>query len=149
MTALTLLGVPYRFGGDDPARGLDCSGLVRHVFRVSAGLDLPRRSEEIARAGADVPRTGLQAGDLVFFDTLDRPYSHVGIYLGDGRFVHAPARRGVVRIEPMDAGYWERRYNGARRLSAAQGSMPSGSLPSASPSAPPPPPQPAATVPAR
>jgi hypothetical protein len=118
LEALALLGVPYRWGGDDPSRGLDCSGLVRHVFR-SVGLDLPRQSEAIARFGAQVARHALETGDLVFFNTRGRRYSHVGIYIGDGRFVHAPARRGQVRVEEMDNRYWQARFNGARRLQAS------------------------------
>lgn len=116
MQALALIGVPYRFGSDDPARGLDCSGLVRHVFRAVAALDLPRRAEEISRFGHSVAREELRPGDLVFFDTRGRPYSHVAVYVGDGRFVHAPAQRGRVRVDAIDERYWQRRYSGARRL---------------------------------
>ena len=118
LEALALIGVPYRYGGDDPARGLDCSGLVRYVFR-GAGLDLPRQSEAIARLGTNVARHALEVGDLVFFNTRGRRYSHVGVYIGDGRFVHAPARRGQVRVEEMDNRYWLARFNGARRLQPA------------------------------
>lgn len=116
ISALSLLGVPYRYGGDDPANGLDCSGLVRLVARNTFGIDLPRQSEQMSRAGQPVERGALQPGDLVFFDTLGRPNSHVGVYLGDGRFVHAPAHRGQVRIEAMAWPYWKGRYSGARRL---------------------------------
>lgn len=116
MTALTLIGVPYRLGGDDPATGLDCSGLVRHVFGASGGIDLPRRSEQMAQLGRPVARALLQPGDLVFFDTLGRANSHVGIYVGDGGFVHAPAQRGRVRTESLEAPFWLTRYQGARRL---------------------------------
>jgi len=114
--ALSFLGVPYRFGGDDPGRGFDCSGLVRHVARSVLGLDLPRRSEDMARGGRPVAARALEAGDLVFFNLRGRPNSHVGVYLGDGRFVHAPARNGLVRIEAIDARYWRSRFSGARRL---------------------------------
>jgi cell wall-associated NlpC family hydrolase len=116
LQALALIGVPYRYGSDDPARGLDCSGLVRHVFRAVAALDLPRRAEEISRYGHSVARDHLRPGDLVFFDTRGRPYSHVAVYVGDGRFVHAPAQRGRVRVDAIDERYWQRRYSGARRL---------------------------------
>jgi cell wall-associated NlpC family hydrolase len=116
MEALLLLGVPYRYGGEDPARGLDCSGLVRHVAQSVLGLDLPRTSEAMARIGEAVTRDALQVGDLVFFNTRGRRYSHVGIYVGDGQFVHAPTQRGKVRVETVSASYWERRFNGARRL---------------------------------
>lgn len=114
--ALSLLGVPYRWGGDDPTRGLDCSGLVRHVFKAVGLADLPRRSQEMRRLGATVSRADLRAGDLVFFNTLGAPFSHVAIYVGEGRFVHAPARHGQVRVDDMDDRYWRTRFNGARRL---------------------------------
>jgi len=116
MGAIGLVGVPYRFGGDDPASGLDCSGLVRFVVRNALGVQMPRRAEAMAQMGSDVDRRELQPGDLVFFDTLGRPFSHVGVYLGADQFVHAPARRGQVRIEDMAQGYWRTRFDGARRL---------------------------------
>lgn len=116
MEALMLLGVPYRYGGQDPVRGLDCSGLVRHVAQLVLGLDLPRTSEAIARVGEAVSREAMQVGDLIFFNTRGRRFSHVGIYVGNGQFVHAPAQRGRVRVEAVSASYWERRFNGARRL---------------------------------
>ena len=114
--AVALLGVPYRWGGNDPARGLDCSGLVRHVFKTVAALDLPRRSEQIGRLGRRIARADLQAGDLLFFNTLGHPNSHVAVYVGDGRFVHAPGRKGQVRVDGLDDRYWSGRFNGARRL---------------------------------
>jgi cell wall-associated NlpC family hydrolase len=117
--ALALLGVPYRWGGSDPARGLDCSGLVRHVFRSVAALELPRRSEQIGRLGRSVARAELRAGDLVFFNTLGYRNSHVAVYVGDGRFVHAPGRKGQVRIVGLDERYWRERFNGARRIELA------------------------------
>ncbi len=116
LRALVHVGVPYRYGGDDPRLGFDCSGLVRHVFRDALGLELPRRSEQIGRAARAVEGERLQPGDLVFFDTQGRAYSHVGIYIGNGRFVHAPARRGRVRVDGLDDPYWAARFNGARRL---------------------------------
>lgn len=116
--ALALLGVPYRWGGNDPARGLDCSGLVRHVFKNAGVVELPRRSEEMRRVGAGVTRADLRAGDLVFFNTLGHPFSHVAIYLGDGRFVHAPGKNGQVRVDALDDRYWRARFNGARRVAA-------------------------------
>jgi hypothetical protein len=120
MQALALLGVPYRFGSDDPARGLDCSGLVRHVFRAVAALDLPRKAVQQSRVGRRIDRHALRAGDLVFFNTLGYANSHVGVYVGEGRFVHAPAQRGRVRIEGLDEAYWRARFNGARRLGERQ-----------------------------
>jgi len=116
MRALSLLGVNYKRGGDSPQTGLDCSGLVTLVFRETLGLVLPRRSEEISRVGRTVQTNELQPGDLVFYNTLRRTFSHVGIYLGDGRFIHAPASGGNVRIESMDLPYWSKRFNGARRV---------------------------------
>lgn len=114
--ALDLLGVNYRWGGNSPETGLDCSGLVRHVFSEAAGLVLPRRSEEISRAGTPIARSELRPGDLVFFNTLRRTFSHVGIYIGDGRFVHAPSSGGAVRVERISGPYWASRFNGGRRL---------------------------------
>ena len=128
MRALALIGTPYRYGGEDPVRGFDCSGLVRHVYREGAGLDLPRRSEDMGRIGTAVARDALVPGDLVFFNTLGRPYSHVAIYIGDGRFVHAPTSNGVVRVEALDQRYWLSRYNGARRVAAPAGVAPNETL---------------------
>jgi hypothetical protein len=116
LNAIGLLGTPYRFGGDQPSSGFDCSGLVRYVARSVLGVQLPRQAEAIGRVGISVDPQQLQPGDLVFFNTLGRPFSHVGFYLGDGQFVHAPAQRGQVRIEQMSQPYWQRRFNGARRL---------------------------------
>jgi cell wall-associated NlpC family hydrolase len=116
--AVGLIGTPYRYGGEDPASGLDCSGLVRYVARTGLGIQLPRQAEEIGRVGVAVDRQQLQPGDFVFFDTLGRPFSHVGVYLGDGQFVHSPARRGRVRVERMSEPYWQSRFSGARRLEA-------------------------------
>ena len=117
--ALAMLGVPYRYGGEDPVAGFDCSGLVRHAYRRGAGMELPRRAEDMARVGTPVTQDALTPGDLVFFNTLGRPNSHVAIYIGDGRFVHAPAVRGVVRVEALGERYWDSRFNGARRVLTA------------------------------
>ena len=119
-TALSYLGVPYRFGGASPRTGFDCSGLVSHVFRQTFGLSLPRTAREIARNGAAVARGELLPGDLVFFNTRGFLNSHVGIYLGDSKFVHAPNARGRVRIDDMDNTYYRTRFNGARRMSATE-----------------------------
>ncbi|MFA5521279.1 MAG: C40 family peptidase [Castellaniella sp.] len=118
-TALTMLGTKYRFGGGAPSTGFDCSGLVGYAAEKSLGLKLPRQASEIARLGQSVKRAELQEGDLVFFNTRGRRFSHVGIYLGDRKFVHAPRTGAVVRIESMDVAYWKKRYNGARRLASA------------------------------
>jgi hypothetical protein len=114
--ALTLIDTPYRHGGSTPASGFDCSGLVRYVYEAVAGRLLPRRSEDMGLLGETITRSQLEPGDLVFFNTLARAYSHVAIYIGDGRFLHAPARGGRVRIEALDDRYWRARFNGARRL---------------------------------
>lgn len=119
--ALGLVGVPYRFGGNSPASGLDCSGLVRYVYAHTLGLDLPRRAEEISRLGQPIDVSELRPGDLLFYNTLRRAYSHVAIYVGDGQFVHAPSRGKDVRVEHMSAGYWTARFNGARRLETTPG----------------------------
>lgn len=114
--ALSYLGIRYRFGGTSPSTGLDCSGLVLNVFRNAVGLNLPRTASEMATLGDKIGRQELKPGDLVFFNTMRRAFSHVGIYLGDGKFVHAPASGGKVRVENMSAQYWAQRFNGARRL---------------------------------
>lgn len=113
--ALTLIDTPYRYGGSTPD-GFDCSGLVRYVYQAVAGRQLPRRSEDIGKFGESISRAQLEPGDLVFFNTLARAYSHVAIYIGEGRFLHAPARGGRVRIEGLDDRYWRARFDGARRL---------------------------------
>ena len=118
LTALALIGVPYLFASDDPERGFDCSGLVRHAFRASLHLELPRSAEQMAARGVPIRAEQLRAGDLVFFNTLGRRHSHVGIYIGDRQFVHAPTARGAVRIDLMDAVYWRSRFDGARRVLA-------------------------------
>ena len=117
LAALNFLDVPYQRGGNNFQEGFDCSGFTRHVFALGLGLVLPRRAEEqAAQAGLlQVSRDDLRPGDLVFFDTMRRAVSHVGIYLGDGRFIHAPRPGAEVRVESMRKTYWERRYNGARR----------------------------------
>ena len=118
-TALGLLGVKYKYGGETPNTGFDCSGLVGYAAEKSLGLKLPRRSADIARQGKSIKRSELKRGDLVFFNTRGARFSHVGIYLGNQKFVHAPRTGAVVRIEDMTVSYWRKRYNGARRLVAA------------------------------
>lgn len=114
--ALSLVGIEYRYGGDTPDAGLDCSGLIRYVFGQLTGVTLPRTAQEQARLGARVTLRDLAPGDLVFFNTRHAPNSHVGIYLGDDRFVHAPSRGREVTVETLSARYWRARYDGARRL---------------------------------
>jgi cell wall-associated NlpC family hydrolase len=116
--ALGLLGANYRFGGDTPESGLDCSGLVRYVFQQATGVNLPRTSKEMSAMGKRIAASDLQPGDLVFFDTRRFAFSHVGIYVGDNRFIHAPSRGAEVEIAQLTHAYWQKRYNGARRLDA-------------------------------
>lgn len=114
--ALQLIGLRYRRGGSSVETGFDCSGFVRHVVREALGLVLPRTSREMSREGEPIDKADLQPGDLVFFNTMRRAFSHVGIYLGNNRFVHAPRSGRTIRIEDMSDRYWTRRYNGARRI---------------------------------
>lgn len=114
--ALGLIGVDYRFGGESPESGLDCSGLVRYVFQQVTGVTLPRTSKELSRIGSKVAASDLQPGDLVFFDTRRFQFSHVGIYLGDNRFIHAPSTGSEVEIAQLSESYWQKHFNGARRL---------------------------------
>jgi len=120
MQAMGMIGIRYKYGGNEPEDGLDCSGLVRYLFKKVWGAELPRTSEEMSRLGEHVDSRSLQAGDLVFYNTLQRGFSHVGIYLGDNKFVHAPSSGGQVRIESMDVGYWKKRFNGARRINQSE-----------------------------
>ncbi len=122
LSAMQFLGVPYRRGGDSSAEGFDCSGFTRHVFERSIGLVLPRRADEQASLDAlhAVRREELRPGDLVFFNTMRRAFSHVGIYVGEGKFIHAPRTGGQVRIEDMRQAYWTQRFNGARRAPMPQ-----------------------------
>ena len=115
-TAMDSLGVPYRLGGTSAETGFDCSGFVRATYEQAMGLILPRRAAEQAAATQAIDKADLQPGDLVFFNTLRRAYSHVGIYMGDGKFIHAPRTGSQVRVERMDISYWQRRFNGARRV---------------------------------
>jgi cell wall-associated NlpC family hydrolase len=117
VTAMNFLGAKYRRGGSDADVGFDCSGFTRHVFEMSVGLMLPRRADEQAKAPGlvAVKRNELQPGDLVFFNTLKRTFSHVGIYVGDGKFIHSPRPGGEVRVEDMGFAYWKKRFTGARR----------------------------------
>lgn len=115
-TALKFLGVKYRYGGDSPGEGFDCSGLVAYAAEKSLGLKLPRTASAQAQQGKAIERSELRRGDLVFFNTLGRRFSHVGIYLGDDKFVHSPRSGAKIRVESMDVAYWKNRYNGARRI---------------------------------
>ncbi len=120
-TAMGFLGVPYKFGGNTADSGFDCSGFVRATFNDTLGLVLPRRAEDQAAATEPVASKDLKPGDLVFFNTMRRAFSHVGIYLGDGKFVHAPRTGAKVRVEDMSLSYWQKRFNGGRRVEADSG----------------------------
>ncbi|WP_417066681.1 C40 family peptidase [Niveibacterium terrae] len=115
-SGLQYLGIPYRFGGSSAETGFDCSGLVRRIFSDALGLNLPRSAREMASMGKQVGRNELKPGDLVFFNTMRRTFSHVGIYLGDDRFLHSPSAGGRVRVDNLNEAYWQRTFNGARRL---------------------------------
>ncbi|WP_153132669.1 C40 family peptidase [Dechloromonas hortensis] len=116
LQGLKLVGVRYRLGGNDESSGLDCSGFVRLVFKDSIGASLPRTAQEMSEVGQRVDTSQLKPGDLVFFNTMRRTFSHVGIYLGDNHFMHAPRTGAEVRVESMESSYWVKRYNGARRI---------------------------------
>ncbi|WER47220.1 C40 family peptidase [Cupriavidus sp. WKF15] len=117
--AMSLVGTPYRYGGNTPDSGFDCSGLVRYVVARAANVNLPRTTEAMGTRGSALDRSEVASGDLVFFNTTGRANSHVGIYVGQNRFVHAPSSGGTVRLEDMGKSYWASRYNGARRVVAA------------------------------
>lgn len=115
--ALGLVGTPYRSAGSDPSVGFDCSGFVVYVYRDVLGIPLPRTTSAQYELDLRAPRqSALKTGDLVFFDTGGRGISHVGIYVGEGRFVHAPNQGGRVRLDHLDDRYWKQRYRGARRV---------------------------------
>lgn len=117
VNAMGFLGVPYKFGGDSvESGGFDCSGFVRAVYEQSFGKVLPRRASEQAAATQIIERQELKPGDLVFFNTMRRAFSHVGIYVGEGKFIHAPRAGASVRVEDMRKAYWQQRFNGARRV---------------------------------
>ena len=116
LKGLELVGIKYRRGGTDPDIGPDCSGFVQIVFKDAIGLLLPRTAREQSEVGNVIDKNELKAGDLVFFNTMRRAFSHVGIYLGDNRFLHAPRSGAEIRVEDMSQSYWTKRYNGARRI---------------------------------
>ena len=118
VNAMGFLGVPYKRGGNTVETGFDCSGFVRAIYEQSVGLLLPRRAEQQAAATQRIEKNDLQPGDLVFFNTMRRAFSHVGIYVGDGKFIHSPKPGAEVRVESMGVSYWQRRFDGARRVQA-------------------------------
>ncbi|WP_082985167.1 C40 family peptidase [Orrella dioscoreae] len=113
--SLAEIGTPYSWGGDNPEDGFDCSGLVRFVFAKIADIDMPHRARQQRTLGKPVKTAQLQPGDLVFFNTMRHPASHVGIYIGEGKFVHAPSRGAKVRVDKLSNSYWAKRYTGGRR----------------------------------
>jgi cell wall-associated NlpC family hydrolase len=116
VTAMGFLGVPYRRGGNDADTGFDCSGFVRSMYERTVGLVLPRLAKDQAAATQPIDKQELKPGDLVFFNTMKRAFSHVGIYIGEGKFIHSPKPGAQVRVEDMHQAYWERRFDGARRV---------------------------------
>ena len=115
--AISLVGTPYRYGGTQPGTGFDCSGLIGYVFSEAAGLKLPRTTRELIDIDARaIDRDDLQAGDLIYFNSRGGRVSHIGIYVGEGRFVHAPSTGGVVRIDKLNTPYWTKFYVGAKRV---------------------------------
>lgn len=137
MTAMNFLGVSYRFGGDSADDGFDCSGFTRHVFASSLGLLLPRRAQEQAESPGllHIAANDLKPGDLVFFNTMRRAFSHVGIYVGDGKFIHAPRTGKQIQVEDMHGAYWTKRFDGARRVPALVDAAPLAGAGASTPSA--------------
>jgi hypothetical protein len=120
--AMGLVGIPYRWGGNTPDSGFDCSGLVKYVLARSASVDLPRTTAEMSERGQSIDPDEIAAGDLVFFNTTGRPHSHVGIYVGNLRFVNAPSTGGTVRLDFLTNPYWARRFDGIRRMAPPRSS---------------------------
>ena len=118
-TAMGMIGIPYRFGGTSADTGFDCSGFVRAIYQDTVGHLLPRRADEQAKATQKIDKKELKPGDLVFFNTMRRAFSHVGIYVGNGQFIHSPSKGKTVRVEDMNTSYWAKRFNGARRVDVA------------------------------
>ena len=118
IAAVGLVGVPYRYGGNNPKAGFDCSGLIGYVYLKSANIKLPRTIQEMSTKGKNIGDQSPAPGDLVFFNTTGDRYSHAGIYVGKGRFVHAPSSGGTVRLEQIESPYWANRFTEARRLVA-------------------------------
>lgn len=114
--ALDLIGTRYRRGGTSAVTGFDCSGFVRAIYEETTGRLLPHNAAAQARTTEKIDKSQLKPGDLVFFNTLRRAYSHVGIYIGDGKFIHSPRAGQDVRIEELSMSYWAKRFDGARRL---------------------------------
>ena len=116
MYAISLAETPYKYGGDNARSGFDCSGYVGHVYREVLDIKLPRTTKALSGVGDPLSQRELRPGDLVFFNTQRRPFSHVGIYVGERKFVHSPKTGSRIRVENMELDYWKSRYNGARRI---------------------------------
>lgn len=123
VNAMGFLGVPYKRGGNSAETGFDCSGFVRAIYQQTVGMVLPRRADQQAASTQVIDKKELQPGDLVFFNTMRRTFSHVGIYVGDGKFIHSPRSGSEVRVEDMRQSYWQRRFDGARRVTPAAGTQ--------------------------
>lgn len=127
--AMSFLGVKYRYGGDSAKTGFDCSGFVRYVYQETLGMVLPHNAAQQSRLGEKIPESELKPGDLVFFNTLRRAFSHVGIYIGNGEFIHSPRPGQAISIESLDSPYWAKRFDGARRiLTSASAPLDAGGL---------------------
>lgn len=116
MYALGLLDVGYKFGGSNPEAGLDCSGMAAFIYKNALKVTLPHNAKQIAETTRSVPVSKMRAGDMVFFNTMDRPFSHMGIYIGDGKFIHAPRTNSVIKVETLSTGYFSARIDGARTV---------------------------------
>ncbi|GGY25028.1 C40 family peptidase [Paludibacterium paludis] len=116
MYTLGLLDLNYRFGGGNPEAGLDCSGMVSYIYRNAVGIKLPHNAAQIASLSRPIDSGSMQVGDLVFFNTMNRSFSHMGIYIGDGKFVHAPRTNSSIRVDRLDNSYFSARFEGARTL---------------------------------
>ena len=124
VNAMGFLGVPYKRGGNTAESGFDCSGFVKAMYAQTIGLILPRKAEQQAAATQHIAKADLQPGDLVFFNTMRRAFSHVGIYIGEGKFIHSPKPGSEVRVEDMGMSYWKRRFDGARRVETSATGVP-------------------------
>ena len=116
LNALNLTGIQYKYGGNSPETGFDCSGFVRYVFKQALNLTLPHNARAMSQIGMQVAQSQLKPGDLVFFNTLKTKFSHVGIYIGDNRFIHSPSAGKEIKVVSMKESYWLNRYNGAVRV---------------------------------
>lgn len=118
MQSMSLIGTPYRYGGSSRESGFDCSGLVQFVYKQALQVDLPRTARDIAAVSAPISKRALQIGDLVFFNTNGQNYSHIGLYIGQGEFIHAPSSNGIIRTAKLDHPYFNQRFTDARTLFA-------------------------------